>query len=172
MGIPTRAAFSVHHKGATTNDRLKIAVAVTARSPAPSRQTDRNEWTLFWFGFVTPRPTDGRTSEGNNEGPVEKRIPTTATTRRCSHCGGGVGGSAGLKQKAADADRNTYRKSHNIGVRVACSRFLPASGRGGEFTQPLPPILWNLRYKDSRTYWPCSRLRDSEILILVVNFLT
>ena len=32
------------------------------------------------------------------------------------------------------------------GGRVACSRVLAASGCGGEFTQPLPPILWGKRY--------------------------
>ena len=32
-----------------------------------------------------------------------------------------------------------------LGGRVACSRVLAASGRGGEFTQPLPPILWEKR---------------------------
>ena len=33
-----------------------------------------------------------------------------------------------------------------LGGRVACSRVLAASGQGGEFTQPLPPILWGKRY--------------------------
>ena len=32
------------------------------------------------------------------------------------------------------------------GGRVACSRVLAASGRGGEFTQPLVPVLWGKRY--------------------------
>ena len=33
-----------------------------------------------------------------------------------------------------------------LGLRVACSRVRAASGRGGEFTQPLSQKLWDLRY--------------------------
>ena len=44
------------------------------------------------------------------------------------------------------------------GVRVACSPLLAASGRAGEFTQPLPQILWGKRYT-GLSKKPCCQVR-------------
>ena len=101
MGNPTRAAFTVHHKEATTNGRFQITVAVTATYlEIGTGQTDMSG---HCFGSDLSRRGRG---EGNNEGPVEKRIPTTAQSRRCSHGNAGEG----LKQKAANADGDRTTK--------------------------------------------------------------
>ena len=97
-----------------------------------TRQTDRHEWTLFWFGFVTPGPAaDGQGGKGgreeDNEGPVEKRIPAAAAaaastmTRRCSRGGGGC---KGLKQRTVDTDGN-QTTSNEILARAGLAQVAP-----------------------------------------------
>ena len=57
------------------------------------------------------------------------------------------------------------------GGTVACSRFLASSGRGGEFTQPLPPILWEKRYLDCLTKQPNFSVQVAKLQVEGSSFL-
>jgi len=54
---------------------------------------------------------------------------------------------------------------------VACSRFLASSGRGGEFMQPLPPILWEKRYLDCLTKQPNFSVQVAKLQVEGSSFL-